>query len=46
MVDGRPDIGRLRPLARLGRNEWSTIGEVIRISRIKHADWPGNNEGS
>ncbi len=41
MVDGRPDIERLRPLSRLGRNEWGLIGEVRRINRIKHADWPG-----
>lgn len=38
--DGRPDIGLLRPLARLGANEWSTIGQVRRIDRIRYADWP------
>lgn len=42
MVDGRPDIERLRPLARLGSNEWSAIGEILRINRIKHRDWPGH----
>ena len=42
LVDGHPEIERLRPLARLGRNEWSTIGEVKRIDRIKHRDWPGH----
>ncbi len=45
MVDGRPSIERLRPLARLGGSEWSTIGEVLKISRIKHEDWPGHYEG-
>jgi flavin reductase (DIM6/NTAB) family NADH-FMN oxidoreductase RutF len=45
LVEGHPAIERLRPLARLGRNEWSTIGEVRRISRIKHRDWPGHYEG-
>ena len=45
LVDGHPEIERLRPLARLGRNEWSTIGEVKRIDRIKHADWPGHYDG-
>lgn len=44
LVDGHPEIERLRPLARLGRNEWSTIGEVRRIDRIRHADWPGHYE--
>lgn len=45
LVEGHPAIERLRPLARLGRNEWSTIGEVRRISRIKHRDWPGHYGG-
>lgn len=42
IVDGRPAIDRLRPLARLGANEWSTIGEVRRIDRIRNSDWPGH----
>lgn len=33
-----PDISRLQPLARLGRNEWSTIGELMRIDRIPWSD--------
>ncbi|TWH72352.1 flavin reductase family protein [Modestobacter roseus] len=37
--DGRPRIEHLRPLARLGGNEWSTIGEVKEIRRIPHRDW-------
>ena len=41
---GLPTIGRLRPLARLGRDEWSTIGEVLEITRIRHAEWPGHFE--
>jgi flavin reductase (DIM6/NTAB) family NADH-FMN oxidoreductase RutF len=45
LVDGHPDIQRLRPLARLGKNEWSTIGEVRTISRIPRDDWPGHYEG-
>ncbi|MFD4407021.1 flavin reductase family protein [Nocardia sp. NPDC058499] len=36
-----PAIELLRPLARLGRNEWSTIGEVLEIARIPHEKWPG-----
>jgi flavin reductase (DIM6/NTAB) family NADH-FMN oxidoreductase RutF len=42
LVDGHPEIERLRPLARLGRDEWSTIGDVLHIQRIKHRDWPGH----
>ena len=37
--DGRPRIEHLRPLARLGGNEWSTIGEVKEIARIPFGTW-------
>ncbi|MEU8651954.1 flavin reductase family protein [Streptomyces sp. NPDC048737] len=40
VVDGRPDIRRLRPLARLGGDEWSTVGEVGELARIPYRDWP------
>jgi flavin reductase (DIM6/NTAB) family NADH-FMN oxidoreductase RutF len=39
IVDGYPAVERLRPLARLGRRQWSTIGEVKEIGRIKYEDW-------
>jgi flavin reductase (DIM6/NTAB) family NADH-FMN oxidoreductase RutF len=39
---GLPSIEKLRPLARLGRDEWSTIGTVLEISRIPHSSWPGH----
>ena len=45
--DGRPRIEHLRPLARLGGNEWSTIGEVREIRRIPYGTWtadPGIGE--
>jgi flavin reductase (DIM6/NTAB) family NADH-FMN oxidoreductase RutF len=37
--DGRPRIEELRPLARLGGNEWSTIGEIRQIRRIPVHAW-------
>lgn len=37
-----PAIDRLRPLARLGRNEWATIGTVLDITRIPVEEWPGH----
>jgi flavin reductase (DIM6/NTAB) family NADH-FMN oxidoreductase RutF len=37
--DGRPRIEDLQPLARLGGNEWSTIGEVLVIPRISYRKW-------
>jgi flavin reductase (DIM6/NTAB) family NADH-FMN oxidoreductase RutF len=42
LVDGHPEIQLLRPLARLGKDEWSTIGEVRTITRIRAKDWPGH----
>ncbi|MBR8743761.1 flavin reductase family protein [Nocardiopsis sp. MG754419] len=36
VVDGHPEITLLRPLARLGRNEWSTLGEVRAIDRLPY----------
>jgi flavin reductase (DIM6/NTAB) family NADH-FMN oxidoreductase RutF len=45
--DGRPRIEELHPLARLGGNEWSTIGEVKEIRRIPYTQWeedPGIGE--
>ena len=40
LVDGYPEIGRLAPLARLGGDEWSTIGTILERRRIRAADWP------
>jgi flavin reductase (DIM6/NTAB) family NADH-FMN oxidoreductase RutF len=37
--DGRPRIEALQPLARLGGNEWSTIGRVLQIPRIPYRRW-------
>lgn len=43
VLDGtHPRIELLRPLSRLGRDEWGTAGEIREISRIRHADWPGH----
>ncbi|TFV59305.1 flavin reductase family protein [Geodermatophilus sp. DF01-2] len=36
---GRPRIERLQPLARLGGNEWTTLGEVREIGRISYRRW-------
>jgi hypothetical protein len=37
--DGRPRIEHLKPLARLGGNEWSTLGEIREIRRIPYRKW-------
>jgi flavin reductase (DIM6/NTAB) family NADH-FMN oxidoreductase RutF len=37
--DGRPRIEELRPLARLGGNEWTTIGDIREIRRIPYPKW-------
>ncbi|MEV2275470.1 flavin reductase family protein [Nocardiopsis sp. NPDC049922] len=36
LVDGHPEVTRLRPLARLGRNEWSALGEVDALDRLPY----------
>lgn len=38
MVEGHPEITLLRPMARLGRNEWSEIGTIHRKDRIPLED--------
>ncbi|MFD7665616.1 flavin reductase family protein [Streptomyces sp. NPDC059788] len=45
MADGHPEVRKLRPLSRLGRDEWGTLGDVRDISRIRHADWQGPAAG-
>jgi flavin reductase (DIM6/NTAB) family NADH-FMN oxidoreductase RutF len=40
-----PSAAKLRPLARLGRDEWSTLGEILSISRIPFEGWPGHYRG-
>jgi flavin reductase (DIM6/NTAB) family NADH-FMN oxidoreductase RutF len=41
LVDGHPEILLLRPLARLGKDEWSTIGEVSSRARTRYRDISG-----
>ena len=42
MADGRPEITRLRPLSRLGADEWGTAGDIRSIARIPRDEWPGH----
>lgn len=37
--DGLPSAERVAPLARLGRSEWTTLGKVIRLDRIRYEQW-------
>jgi len=39
LVDGHPEIRLLRPLSRLGKNEWGTTGEIRDLARIPFAEW-------
>jgi len=39
LVDGRPVVDRLRPLSRLGGNEWGDPPTVRQIARIPYAEW-------
>jgi len=38
--DGLPDVRLLDPVARLGRNEWGTLGEVFDLARLPYAAEP------
>ncbi|MDI5967999.1 flavin reductase family protein [Streptomyces sp. SL13] len=36
LVDGHPEARLMRPLSRLGKNEWATVGEFKDIARIPY----------
>ncbi|MFD9034920.1 flavin reductase family protein [Streptomyces sp. NPDC059567] len=36
MVDGHPEVTLMRPLTRLGRNEWGTLGGIQEIARVPY----------
>ncbi|MEV0095533.1 flavin reductase family protein [Streptomyces sp. NPDC050738] len=36
LTDGHPEIAEMRPLARLGKNEWGTFGGVLDIARVPY----------
>jgi flavin reductase (DIM6/NTAB) family NADH-FMN oxidoreductase RutF len=38
-ADDKPDPAKVAPLARLGRNQWSTLGRVFALDRINAASW-------
>lgn len=40
--DGLPVLDRLRPLSRLGRDDWGLCPEVREITRIPVEEWPGH----
>jgi flavin reductase (DIM6/NTAB) family NADH-FMN oxidoreductase RutF len=40
MAEGHPEVTRLAPLTRLGRDEWGTLGGVREISRVPYSRWP------
>jgi flavin reductase (DIM6/NTAB) family NADH-FMN oxidoreductase RutF len=45
MRDGHVMVERLRPMARLGRDQWSELGQIREITRIPYADWPSHYPG-
>jgi flavin reductase (DIM6/NTAB) family NADH-FMN oxidoreductase RutF len=45
LENGQPVIQRLRPLSRLGGNEWGNPPTAREITRISYPDWPGHYAG-
>ena len=45
LENGRPAVDRLRPLSRLGGNEWGTHGQIREINRISYGEWPDHYRG-
>ena len=37
--DGLPDPRLLEPVARLGREQWGTLGEVFSLARVPYEEW-------
>ncbi|MFJ4845748.1 MULTISPECIES: flavin reductase family protein [unclassified Streptomyces] len=38
LADGRPSAPLLRPLTKLGADEWGTLGEVLHLNRIPYEE--------
>ncbi|MFF3562416.1 flavin reductase family protein [Streptomyces sp. NPDC002574] len=38
LVDGRPSAPLLRPLTKLGADEWGTLGEIMHLNRIPYEE--------
>ncbi|WP_328945802.1 flavin reductase family protein [Streptomyces sp. NBC_00250] len=36
MLDGHPEMALMRPLTRLGKNEWGTLGGIREIARVPY----------
>lgn len=36
MADGHPEMALMRPLTRLGKNEWGTLGGIKEIARVPY----------
>ncbi|MEV7376049.1 flavin reductase family protein [Streptomyces sp. NPDC090301] len=36
LLDGHPEMTRMRPLTRLGKNEWGTLGGIKEIARVPY----------
>jgi flavin reductase (DIM6/NTAB) family NADH-FMN oxidoreductase RutF len=45
LVDGHPAVERLRPLSRLGKNQWGDPPTTRQIDRIPYAKWLAAQDG-
>ncbi|MFF1418058.1 flavin reductase family protein [Streptomyces sp. NPDC058280] len=46
LTDGHPDVTAMRPLSRLGKDEWATIGDLREIARVPYTEWQGGEAGA
>ncbi|MFJ3105190.1 flavin reductase family protein [Streptomyces sp. NPDC086835] len=46
MAEGHPEVTRLAPLTRLGKDEWGTLGGVREISRVPYSRWQEAQAGA
>ncbi|MFF3397329.1 flavin reductase family protein [Streptomyces sp. NPDC002659] len=45
MAGGHPEVTKLAPLTRLGKDEWAPLGVVREISRVPYAEWQDGADG-
>ncbi|MBA0051132.1 flavin reductase family protein [Streptomyces sp. AJS327] len=45
LSEGHPEATRMRPMTRMGKNEWAALGEVSSLARVPYATWQAERNG-